>query len=74
MRALRLADDALSQSRHADAVLVYRGVRPRPSVRATLPSTGPTLPLTQTLTYPHTFRGRHSVGGKLPTLNVMVMY
>lgn len=32
-RALRLADDALAQSRHADAVLAYRGVRPLPQVR-----------------------------------------
>jgi len=34
LRALRLADDALAQSRHADAVLVYRGVRPWPEARA----------------------------------------
>ncbi len=34
LRALRLADDALAQGRHADAVLVYRGVRPWPEARA----------------------------------------
>jgi len=34
LRTLRLADDALAQGRHADAVLVYRGVRPWPEARA----------------------------------------